>query len=301
MKYDDLVSFLLDNKFKYLRNIPSKDLVSFKIGGMADFVVHPHTKSHFIMLIKFLEENVIKYVVIGNGTNTYFSDHGFDGVIVTTKYLNKVFADGIYLVSECGADIKICANKALECGLTGLEFTYGIPGNVGGCVYMNASAFDMNMSNVVFKTTVYDTVSDKILELSLDEHKYFTKHSVFMEENKYIILESVFKLQYGDRIQISDKMESNITKRMRTQPLEFPSAGSVFKRPMNAYASKLIDDAGLKGLSVGDAVVSNIHAGFIINAGSATASDVLKLIEIIKNRINLLYGISLEEEIIYIE
>ena len=299
--YNTLIAYLRCNSILFCENISASSLVSFKIGGNADIVVYPHEKCHITDIIKLLRNEKIRYTVLGNGTNTYFSDEGYRGVIISTKLFNKAFVSGEYLVAQCGASIMTCAELALMNGLAGLEFAYGIPGNVGGCVYMNASAFNRDMTDVVIKSTVYNSDTDEIYDISLKEHNYGMKHSVFMENRSLIVLETSFKLEYGVKDVIRINMESNMQKREKSQPLDLPSAGSVFKRPVNGFASKFIDEAGLKGTRIGDAFVSQLHAGFIVNIGCATASDVKKLIQLIKDKVYNLYGVLLEEEIIYIE
>lgn len=299
--YKSLISYLDSNSIAYFRNYPTKELVSFKIGGNADIAVYPTSYGQIIEIIKELKKEKIKYVILGNGTNTYFSDDGFKGVIISTRLLNKITVNGEYLTAQCGADIIACAENACENGLSGLEFAYGIPGNVGGCVYMNASAFDKDMSYAVMKSTVYDSRADIVTEIKNDGHNYGMKHSVFMENKDLIILETAFKLKYAPISDIRRQMEYNMKRRLNSQPLDLSSAGSVFKRPQGNFASKLIDEAGLKGATIGGAMVSNKHAGFIVNTGSATASELNELIKFIKGKVYGLYGILLEEEIIYIE
>ena len=299
--YNNLISYLDGNSIAYLLNISARELTSFKIGGNIDLVVYPRYSTQIIDIIKILKGDGIRYYVLGNGTNTYFSDNGFKGVIISTMRFNRITVDENYIIAKSGANIGSCALSACENSLTGFEFAYGIPGNVGGCVYMNASAFNRSISEITARSTVYDINSDRIFDISYDGHKFGIKHSVFMENKSLVILETAFMLQYGNKSHIRDTMEAYIEKRRNTQPLELPSAGSVFKRPKNAYASKLIDDLGLKGIKIGGASVSERHAGFIVNTGYATARDVRGLVELIKSKVKDKYGILLEEEIIYIE
>jgi len=301
MKYNRLSAYLKNNNIEYKSDYPSSNLVTFKIGGIVDMVVYPCHKDQFIQILRILKEDGLKYVILGNGSNSYFSDKGYDGVVISTKLLNKISKKDTYLIVECGVAMEKCAEYACDNGLTGLEFAYGIPGNIGGCVYMNASAFNKDMADVVYKSVVYDSKKDEIKEITLHEHKYGMKHSVFMENRDLVILETILYLTFGDVSDIKSEMISNFKKRRASQPLNFPSAGSVFKRPINGFASKMIEDAGLKGTCVGDAMVSDLHAGFIINMGSAKSSNVKSLIEIIKQKVKDLYGILLEEEIIFIE
>ena len=297
----EIIEYLNDNSILYELNVSAKELVSFKIGGIVSIVVYPSDVDELLTIITLFNNYKCKFVFLGNGTNTYFSDDGYDGAVISTKKMNKISVDGRHLIAQCGANMKDCCFVAMLNSLTGMEFAYGIPGNVGGCIYMNASAFGKDMTNIVYKTVCLDISTGKKFTLNKEEHLYGMKHSVFMENKNYFILEAYFELQIGDKSQIYSLMEENMSKRKASQPLDKPSAGSVFKRPINAFASKLIDDAGLKGTSVGDAIVSDIHAGFIVNNGEAKASDVISLIRLIKSKIYDLYGILLEEEIIYIE
>ena len=301
MRYDKLIKYLEEKNIPYELNKSTKELVSFNIGGNADIVVYPSKAEHIKDIACILKNKNIKFTFLGNGTNTYFSDMGYNGVIISTKHFNEMITDGEYLTCMCGVSMTMACVCTRKHSLSGLEFAYGIPGNVGGCVYMNGSAFNKDMSNVVYKSSVLDLSTGNIIELNLNDHKYGMKHSVFMENKNYFILSATFKLNRGDREAINAQMQSNLTKRKATQPLDLPSAGSVFKRPKNAFASKLIDDAGLKGRCVGGAEVSELHAGFIVNKGNASSSDVRELIEIIKKEIVNRFGILLEEEIIYIE
>ena len=297
----ELIDFLDINGILYELDISAKTLVSFKIGGKVKIVIYPKNLKELIDTIGILKSSKFRFVFLGNGTNTFFSDEGYDGAVISTKKMNKVSVTGTYITAQCGANLKDCCIVAFLNSLTGMEFAYGIPGNIGGCIYMNASAFGKDMSNIVLKTVVLDTETGKLLTINKEEHLYGMKHSVFMDNKNYFIVETQLELQHGDKNKIYSSMEENMSKRNASQPLDKPSAGSVFKRPLNNYASKLIDDAGLKKTTVGDAEVSELHAGFIVNNGNAKSSDVLNLIQIVKNRIFDLNGILLEEEIIYIE
>jgi UDP-N-acetylmuramate dehydrogenase len=296
-----IVDFLDMNGILYELNISAKTLVSFKIGGKVKIVIYPKNLKELTDTMGILKSSKSKYVFLGNGTNTFFSDEGYDGAVISTKKMNKISVNDTHITAQCGANLKDCCIVAFLNSLTGMEFAYGIPGNIGGCIYMNASAFGKDMSNIVLKTVVLNTETEELFTINKEEHLYGMKHSVFMDNKNYFIIETQLELRKGDKDKIYSAMEENMSKRNASQPLDIPSAGSVFKRPLNNYASKLIDDAGLKKTTVGDAEVSELHAGFIVNIGNAKSSDVLNLIQIIKNRIFDLYGILLEEEIIYIE
>jgi UDP-N-acetylmuramate dehydrogenase len=298
---NNIVSYLKEKEIFYELEKDIKELVSFKVGGYADIVIYPSKIEQIKGIIDNLNSNQIKYFVLGNGTNTYFSDNGYKGAIISTKLLNKAFIDDNRLIAQCGCKIHDCAIMACESNLTGMEFTYGLPGCIGGCIYMNASAFNKDMSNIVEITRVLDIHTGEITELNSEEHKYGMKYSVFMDRKEYFILEAVFKLSGGEHLAIKNQMNEYLEKRINSQPLDLPSAGSVFKRPLVGFSSKYIDDAGLKGKRIGDAMVSHKHAGFIVNMGNASSKDINDLIHYIKEDVYKKYGVMLEEEIIYIE
>ena len=202
---------------------------------------------------------------------------------------------------ECGRPLtELASDTGKRHSLTGLEFTYGIPGSVGGAVYMNAGAYGGEMSNVVVESEYYDTEKDIIVKIDSSSHEFSYRHSIFHDHPEYIILSSTLSLKAGDAEEIFNAMAKNMSSRREKQPLEYPNAGSTFKRPEGHFAGKLIEDAGLKGYSIGGAQVSEKHAGFLINRGGATSSDVLSLMEYIKNTVKEKYGVELESEIIYI-
>lgn len=273
---------------------------SFKVGNSARIIVFPDNIDKLTRILGFVIKNNCKYVVIGNGTNIYFCDN-YDGVVIVTKQINSItIADNI-ITAACGADITACAAMALKSSLEGFEFAYGIPGTVGGAVYINASAFGSSVSNIVLESLVYDLKTGNIKTLSREQHKFKIKESVFSKEKGYIVLYTKFLLKNGNNQNIREKMEKYLHRRKETQPLNFPSAGSVFIKPEGAFASQLIDEAGLKGYRVGGAEVSQKHAGFIVNVAGATSNDINCLIEHIKTIIKSKYNIELMEEIIYIE
>lgn len=293
---------LCDNlsiKYKILEK--TTKLVSIQVGGTASLVVFPKTISQFVSLLNVISLNNHKYFVLGNGTNTYFSDENFDGILIVTKQINKCYVDNEQLIAECGTLLFDCCELALKNALSGLEFAYGIPATIGGALFMNASAFGSSISTVVKKTLVYDTSLFKTYYIFDNEHLFDEKKSIFSSKKHLIVLETVFELKDGLKSDIESQMNTYLRKRISSQPLEFPSAGSVFKKPKNDHASRLIDLAKLKGVRVGGAEVSKKHAGFIINVGKAKAKDIQSLISIIKERIYNEFKVKLEEEIIFVE
>lgn len=287
------------SRFFIRHDFPMKNITSFRIGGPCDLAVYPSDAEAFAFALKTAKESKIPYIVIGNGSNTLASDKGFRGVVFVTTDMRKVEIDGEFLTAGCGCLLGSVGTNASTAGLSGAEFANGIPGTVGGAVYMNAGAYGGQMSDIVYSTTCYDLDSDEIIVLDNASQEFDYRHSVFMNKN-YIVLSATLKLTKGDPEAIKAKMNEHLKARRDKQPLEYPSAGSTFKRPIGYFAGKLIEDAGLKGTSVGGAMVSPKHAGFVINTGNATASDVVELVEIIKEKVRSMFSVELECEIRFV-
>ncbi len=282
-----------------LTDVSLKQYTSFKIGGPAAIMVFPACTDMLVKTLKYLIENNINRLLIGNGTNLLVSDKGFNGVVIhTAKNMKSVSVEGEYITAQCGALMSSIASTALSHSLSGLEFASGIPGTLGGALYMNAGAYDCNISDIALETKAMDEQGNIINIVGLG-HQFGYRTSCF-KSNGLIIVESKLKLSPSDYDIIKEKMKDLNIKRKTCQPLEFPSAGSVFKRPVGYYAGKLIEDTGLKGCSIGGACVSEKHAGFIINKGNATAEDVNRLINHIIEKVYCKYGVVLEPEIIRI-
>lgn len=299
MDYTELYSFLDKLNTEYLTNEPLFRHTSFKIGGNADVFVKIRSEQELCDICSFCNKKY-KILVIGNGSNLLVSDDGYKGVVL---HIGHMFAD-IKLIDDntilcnAGAPLSTVCNFALSKSLGGLEFAYGIPGTLGGAVYMNAGAYGGEMSDAVVKVN-YVTPDGKRGFYDASELDFGYRHSVFSGSDK-IITSAVLKLCKKPEKEISDLMKENMIKRKTKQPLEFPSAGSVFKRPEGYFAGALIQDCDLKGYTIGGAQVSEKHAGFIINVGGATCSDVLALIDTIKKKVLDKFGVSLETEIKYI-
>ena len=300
-----MIDFLNLNNIDFFENEPLKNRSSFKIGGNAKYAIFPKNKNELIAVISKVKDLGIKYRVIGNASNILFDDKGFDGAIIFTKsmcdceYVHKNGSTLIY--AECGKSLTELSSEAgKKHALTGLEFAYGIPGTFGGAIYMNAGAYGGEMSDIVVETEYYDTLSGEVRRIGNHEHDFSYRHSIFVTHPEYIIISSSIELKTGDAEQIFAKMTKNMNSRKEKQPLEYPSCGSTFKRPEGNFAGKLIEDAGLKGYSVGGAEVSEKHAGFVINKNRATCSDVLNLIEHIKAVVFEKFKVMLECEVIYI-
>ena len=276
-------------------NEPLKNHSSFRIGGPADVMFLPKTTEELAGLYKLLLEGEVRHFVMGNGSNLLFADEGYRGAVIKTSGLNEVsLAAENTLRAQCGALLSQTAVFARKNALSGMEFAHGIPGSVGGAVVMNAGAYGGEIKDVAVKT-VYLNASGEVREAVGEEHDFGYRHSRFQPGE--IVLSCDFVLQPGDENEIQEKMSELAAKRKASQPLELPSAGSTFKRPVGGYAAALIDQAGLKGLTVGGAQVSPKHAGFVVNIGGASCADVLALMEKIKEAVFAASGIELEPEV----
>lgn len=271
---------------------------TFKIGGKAKLALFPLDTEAFVGALNALTNGRVKFMTVGNGSNLLFADEGFDGVVVITTQMKDIRTDGNMVLAEAGAPLTKTAAVARDASLTGLEFAYGIPGSIGGSIYMNAGAYDGDISQVLVSCRAYDTVDKKIVTFDNTGCDFSYRNSIFEKSGvRYHIIDAVFELKQGNKAEISAKMDDLISRRREKQPLDYPSAGSAFKRLDGYYTARLIDEAGLKGYRVGGAKVSTKHAGFIINAGGATAKDVRELIAHIKKVIFEKYGLNIEEEI----
>ena len=299
------MSLVLDNKIEIRENEPLSKHSSFKIGGAARLAAFPKFNEELVDLIKAAKNNHIKYIVVGNGSNLLFDDNGYDGIVIFTKHLSDTEflhrGDSTYIKIGCGRNLtELAGDVGKKHSLTGLEFAFGIPGTVGGAVYMNAGAYGGQMSDVVKETEYFDSTDGKIKILHEDEHQFAYRHSLFCDHPEYVILSTTLELKEGNFEDILAAMNKNMTARREKQPLEYPNAGSTFKRPEGYFAGKLIEDSGLKGYTVGGAQISEKHAGFTINVGGATCADVLAVIAHTKKTVKENYGVDLECEIIYV-
>ena len=302
MKLDFKPVIQLCDKIHISYSIEAKTAVlsSFRVGGTAKLVVYPDCINSFCQLLSVIVENNIKFIVIGNGTNIYFNDY-YQGIIIITKNLSAISKNNHKLTALCGTDLNKLSRFALNERLSGVEFAFGIPGTVGGALYMNASAFGSSISTCIDETLVFDLMDKKIKTIYGEEHRFGLKSSVFSKEKRYIILKTTFDLYPKSYEEIKEKMDMYMSYRINSQPLNFPSAGSVFIKPKDNFASKLVDEAGLKGTKIGGIEVSKKHAGFFINTGNGTANDVNNFISYVKKIIKEKYNIELHQEIIFIE
>lgn len=275
-----------------------KNHTTFKVGGPCKALVVVTDEEELLKVIKYLEEEKIPYFILGNGSNLLVSDEGFDGVVVKLegKFLN-VTCEGDKVFAGAGAVLGKVASFAKEQELTGLEFAHGIPGTVGGAMVMNAGAYDGEMKLVVESVKLLK--GSKIVTYDNASMKFGYRDSI-MKHEKLIALETTFVLKKGDKQAILDKMADFSERRRNKQPLEFPSAGSTFKRPEGYFAGKLIEDTGLKGRRIGGASVSTKHSGFIINDLGGSAKDINDLIEVVIDEVKSATGVTLEPEVIRI-
>ena len=279
---------------------PLSSHCTFKIGGNADYFARPEDENSFTALILALKAEKIPYCVIGGGSNILFSDKGFRGVVITTQGLKNIETDGEKMTAGSGAMLPLVSARAQKEALDGMRFMCGIPGTVGGGIFMNAGAYGGEIADILTSSRYFDTEKGEICSLSAAEHDFSYRHSSYMEHPERIILSAEFALKHGDADEIKAECDCLLKKRAEKQPLEFPSAGSTFKRYPGFFTAQLIDECGLKGFTVGGAQVSEKHAGFVINRGGATSSDVLSLVEHIKNVIREKHGIDIECEIRFI-
>ena len=268
--------------------------VSFRIGGPAKRILLPESSEELEALCALLRRLGEKPLILGNGTNVLPPDEGIDGTVIFTKKAAQVSVDGETVRADCGAGVTRVSGLAAEAGLTGLEFAYGIPGTIGGALTMNAGAYGGEIKDVTVQTEYLDGELRKIC-VEGAEHDFAYRHSRFTASD--VILRTELRLRMGDREAVKTRCRELTEKRKASQPLEKPSAGSAFKRPKQGYAAALIDGCGLKGFRIGGAQVSEKHAGFVVNLGGATASDVKRLLEEVQKRVLAETGILLEPEI----
>ena len=292
--YKELLNILDEENIKVYE--PMKKHISFKVGGPADFLVKPKTEEELRNVVEFAKKENVPFIVIGNGSNLLVKDGGIRGIVIElSDNFNNYEIDGNIIKAQSGALLAIIGRNAMKNSLTGFEFAAGIPGTLGGALAMNAGAYGGEMKQVVKTVRLMDR-DGNIFELSNEEMKFEYRRSLLTTKD-YIVLSAVIELQPGNVEEIKEIMADYSNRRSTKQPLNFPSAGSTFKRPEGHFAAKLIDDCGLRGLNLRGAQVSDKHCGFVINSGGATAKDILDLMFIVKSTVNAKFGIMLEEEV----
>lgn len=280
---------------RVLMGEPMEKHTTFRVGGPADYYILPK-REQLGEVIRTCRDYEVPFLLVGNGSNLLVSDKGIKGAVIEIgREIGQIRVEGERVIAQAGALLSKTAHAALEAGLTGMEFAAGIPGCVGGAVVMNAGAYGGEMKDIIESVTVL-TPQGTEKKLTLDELELSYRHSSIIQ-NHYIVLEAELLLKKGDTDKIRGKMEELKEKRVEKQPLEYPSAGSTFKRPEGYFAGKLIMDAGLRGFQIGGAAVSEKHCGFVINKEAATASDIYRLIQEVQKEVQKQFGVWLEPEV----
>ena len=282
-----------DSEIKIDENMSNH--IHFKVGGPVDILLIPSKVNQVVETLKICKNENIPYFIIGNGSNLLVKDGGIRGVVIKLSNLLFIEVKDNTIKASSGTLLEDVSKKAVENSLTGFEFACGIPGSVGGAVFMNAGAYDGEIKNVIKEAEVLDR-DGNIMVLSKEELELGYRTSKVMKDN-LLVLSATFELTKGDKEKIQERVDELTEKRESKQPLEYPSAGSTFKRPEGYFAGKLIQDAGLKGASVGGAAVSEKHSGFVINNDGATAEDVLNLIAHVQNEVKKQFGVELHTEV----
>ena len=298
MSLEALKEFCKENSVAFKINEPMSCHTSFKIGGAADIFISVRSSRELSAVFKKCGELDIPRLVIGKGSNLLVSDSGVEGAVISLLNMNEISVKGEEIICGAGAALSDVCRAALDNSLTGLEFAYGIPGSIGGAVYMNAGAYGGEMADVVLSAECLMT-DGSIVKVNASQMNFGYRKSVF-KENGTTVLSAVLKLRQGNKKEIQEKMDDYICRRKSKQPLEYPSAGSFFKRPTGYFAGALIEKNGLKGETVGGAQVSEKHAGFIINRGGASCEDVKKLGKTVSDKVFAAEGVRLEPEVIFV-
>ncbi len=270
---------------------------TFKIGGPCDIMFFPDTKQMAVEIIKACSDMSLHYIVLGNGSDMVFGSSGYSGAVISMSRLNSMYVDGNRIYCDAGVSMSALCNLALENSLTGAERLFGIPGTVGGAVCMNAGAYGGQIGDILVSCDYFD--GDELANRLSGELELSYRHSIFSVGNK-VVLSACFELEKGDKEQIRAAMDDYINRRRSKQPVEYPSAGSVFLRPEGHFAGALVEQCGFKGYSIGGAQVSEKHAGFIINKGDATSGDVKALVNEIKSKVYHETGVALQCEIKFV-
>ncbi|EHK2306214.1 UDP-N-acetylmuramate dehydrogenase [Clostridium perfringens] len=274
---------------------PMSEHIYFRVGGPADILVTPVNEEQVVNTLKLCREYNVPYFILGNGSNILVKDGGISGVVIKFNKLNKITTEGNCVTAQSGALLKDVSKVALENNLRGFEFACGIPGSIGGAVFMNAGAYDGEMAHVIKSARVIDE-NCNIKNLTKEELELGYRSSIVMKKG-YVVIEATVELESGEYASIKDKIDDLTNRRESKQPLEYPSAGSTFKRPEGYFAGKLIQDSGLKGFSIGGAAVSEKHSGFVINKGGATAKDVLDVIAHVQKTVKENFDVELHTEV----
>lgn len=300
MNYASLEKICRDIGIKYSLNEPLSSHTSMKIGGACDIIVQPDSESSLVDIVRLCKAENIPFFVLGKGSNVLVSGEGYRGcIILLSKEFSDVMVNGGEITALAGASLKSVCMAALDNSLSGLEFAYGIPGSVGGALYMNAGAYGGEMKDIV-KSCRYIDENGDICEMNVEDMALSYRHSCFSGKS-CVIISVTMELKCGDKAEIKARMDELMGRRRDKQPLEFPSCGSTFKRPEGYFAAALIEECGLKGFSIGGAQVSEKHSGFVINKGGASFEDVMALVAHIKKTVKEHKGVDLECEMLILE
>ena len=292
--YNQLINCI--DKERVLLDEPMKQHTTFRVGGNADYFVMPQSAEEVKNIVALCKEADMPYYILGNGSNLLVGDKGYRGVIIQIyKEMNHIRIDGDKVIAQAGALLSRVGTATLEAELTGFEFAAGIPGTVGGAVFMNAGAYGGEMKDIIANATVLTQDGD-IVTINKEDLELGYRTSVIAKKG-YVVLEAEYQLQKGDKEAISARMDELKVQRVTKQPLEYPSAGSTFKRSEGYFAGKLIQDAGLRGFQVGGAQVSEKHCGFVINKDQATAADIQELMRQVSDKVMQEFGVKLEPEV----
>jgi len=284
-----------NNIGKIVKDIYLKNYTTYKVGGKATALVYPKDEKKLVLLLRLVKQYNVKHMILGNGSNTLFSDEDYNGIIINLKEFDDIKIMNNIVKVGAGYNLIKLSLLVAKRSLTGLEFAAGIPGTVGGAVYMNAGAYKSDMGYIVKSVRVL-TPDFRIITMANKEMKFKYRTSFLSQNKGYICLSATMSLKRGKRELIEEVIRDRRTRRLESQPLEYPSAGSVFRNPDGLFAGKLIEDLGYKGLMKGNAGVSNKHANFVVNYGNATAKDIKDLIEFLREEVKDKYDVSLKIE-----
>lgn len=293
-------NFIEKNNYEYISEASLKRYNTYRIDIKCKYLVFPKTKEQFIELLKELSTAKEKYLVLGNGSNIILNTTYYDGVVILLNKLNKMIIDDLTVEVEAGYSLQKLALETSSLGLEGLEFATGIPGMVGASIAMNAGAYKSDIASVVETVTVVNP-NNEIVTMHHDDLNFSYRTSFFKENKGYYIISATLKLKQGNKEEILEKISKRRVKRIETQPLDMPSAGSVFRNPEGMYAGELIEKIGLKGYNLNGAMVSEKHANFIVNKGNASGKDIVKLIQKIKEEVKKEFNVDLILEQIIVD
>ncbi len=292
----EIIDYIEKNNIgKHLENEKLSKYTTYRVGGNAKIIVYPKSREKLVMLLKKLKNKKIKYKILGNGSNTLFSDKEYDGVIIKLDSFDKISYYRNLVKAEAGVNLIKLSYQTVKRGLAGLEFASGIPGTVGGAIFMNAGAYKSDMGYITKSIEVL-TPNLEIITMTNKELDFHYRTSFLQKHKGYICLEATFQLRKNDKDLLLEIVEDRKKRRLESQPLEYPSAGSVFRNPENNFAGKLIEDLGFKGYTIGGAKVSDKHANFIINHNNAKAEDIKKIIDKLQQEVKEKYNIDLKCE-----